>query len=142
MSFANLAPYLKDNIWIVITLLSIGGLFKFWQYVDLRRREERNRRFENYHELIKSLTQPDSPDLGIRIDRQIASVYELRNFPEYRDVTIRVLNGWRSGWTAEQKTYDRLDKEMELTIGFLSKGLLARKWGKEIKKLGRPRIDS
>lgn len=48
----------KNLISITFFITLVGGLFKFWQYVDLRRRESKQRDFENYHKIIERLTTP------------------------------------------------------------------------------------
>jgi len=47
------------SITIIISIISLsGGLFKFWQYIDVRKKELKQKRFENYHLLIKRLAAP------------------------------------------------------------------------------------
>ena len=68
----------------------IGGawpIIKFREYL-------KDKRFNNYHLLIKDLVdEQDRPDRYIKIDRQIAIIYELRNYPSYYPVSQRILTG-------------------------------------------------
>ena len=69
-----------------LTLIAtlIIGVYKFWQFVNIKKEDARQRDFENYHTLIKRLVV-DREDSDGRpfIDVQIASVFELRNFARY-----------------------------------------------------------
>jgi len=80
------------SIAMVISLM--GGLFKFWQYIDIKRNELRQKRFENYHKLIERLTAPLNSNNNMFLDIQKAAVFELRNYPEYKKVTEDILNNW------------------------------------------------
>lgn len=66
------------------------------QFILVRRHEQRIHEFETYHRLVKELVQPDPNSQSTWIDRQVAVVFELRNFPRYYPVTGRILNNLRS----------------------------------------------
>ena len=55
---------------------------------------KKQRRFENHHALIKQLVKGDEK-LGklLMLDRQLAVVFELENFREYRKPTLKILKG-------------------------------------------------
>ena len=119
----QLINFLNSNaVGITLILTAIAGIFKFWQYVDIKRSEWRQKNFENFHRLIKELVQSDTPGEDIKLDRQIAVVYELRNFSKYFDISIRILEGWLDREKKDplkQKNFGRLYKEMELTIKYI-----------------------
>src|SRR6266436_8112121 len=70
------------------------------KYLSQRRVEIRDRRFRTYHTLIKNFVQPEG---GVTmLDRQTAVAYEFRNFPEYYDVTLRILHDLRAQWGASE----------------------------------------
>ncbi len=77
--------------------------------------------FNNYHELIKELNQSGAPGEPIKLYRQVAVVYELRNYPRYYSVSRRILENWLGSRKAEPaKQFAPLYREMELSIEFMS----------------------
>jgi hypothetical protein len=93
------------------------------QYLWAQRNELKHRRFETYHELIKSLVQREEPNQPMMLDRQIAIIFELRNFKEYYPVSLRILRGLKESWSdygSEDKRY-RLQAELDESISYISK---------------------
>ncbi len=82
------------SVSIAIVVSLFGGLFKFWQYIDIKRSELKQKRFENYHKLIERLVSPIPNSEQMSLDIQKAIVFELRNYPEYKKVTQDILGGW------------------------------------------------
>ena len=106
---------------LVITL--VAGVYKFWQFVNIKKEEGRQRDFENYHNLIERLVV-DRKGLDGRpfIDVQIASVYELRNFKRYYPATKIILE--RTGNRLKDKPEQKdLVEELYRTIEFIKKKL-------------------
>jgi len=112
--------------WISIFLIVIAGLWQYWRFI-----KEWN--FKNYHRLIKALNQSDTPNESIKLYRQVAVVYELRNYPRYFSVSKRILKGWLDSRESEEK-FKPLYKEMELSIEFMNKFFLCRWWSNIFKK--------
>ena len=56
----------------------------------------------------------------MRLDRQIAVIFELRNFKEYFPVTLRILRGLKKSWTGygPKEKRNRLHEELNETISF------------------------
>ena len=107
-SAISILSLLIGFFWIVI---------KFREYV-------RDRRFKTYHELIDWLVNEQiNPDKKIKADRQIATIYELRNFPKYFDVSKRILKGLQEDWSGGNK---RVLTEIELSIAYMERGWLGR----------------
>ena len=50
----------------------------------------------------------------MKLDSQIAIIFELRNFKEYSEVTTRILNSLASEWKNDAKP--RLIEELNLTV--------------------------
>ena len=68
--------------------LSLGPLaISAWLHLKQRKAELRFKNIELYHDLIRSLVETDAPSGEMRLTRQMAAVYELRNFPDYRAVS-------------------------------------------------------
>ena len=77
-----------------------------YHYISIKRSEERARRFASYHDLVDALNGNEKGDAPF-IDRQIAVVYEMRNFPEYYPVTLRILQRSLLSW-ADKKNREGL----------------------------------
>lgn len=95
-------------------------LFGIYKYFDTRKREQDLKEFENYHKLIKELVEPNEKGT-IFLDRQIAIVYELRNFPRYYALSKRIIEWLKEFWGKEKSDKNkRILHEMDLTIKFLN----------------------
>ena len=106
------------NAAAIATIVSILALLvPLYQYVNTRRSEDRKHTFEAYHKLIGDLVDPPTP----RLDRQIAVVYELRNFKDYYPVSLRILEGLKGDWSSNAKP--RIQKEIDLTIDHINRHL-------------------
>lgn len=68
-----------------------------YHYISIKRTEERARRFSSYHELVEALNGNGAGGAPF-VDRQITVVFEMRNFPEYYPVTIRLLERSLERW--------------------------------------------
>lgn len=109
----NILNFIKDNyLPISFTITLLAGIFKFWQYVDIRKNEQKQRNFENYHKLVERLTAPLSNHDDTYIDIQKAAVFEMRNYKEYKDVTSAIFEEWI-------KRNSRLSSLMEETLKYL-----------------------
>jgi hypothetical protein len=99
----------------------IVGLFPLYQYLSTKHTENKNNEFSNYHRLVGDLVDPATP----RLDRQIAVVYELRNFKNYFSVSIRILEGVKTSWSRTPTTPDlpRIIKEIDLAVLFMKQEL-------------------
>ncbi len=137
--------FLNTNYGALTVLISIATglfwfiyrIFKLFKYISEKHKEFKDKQFEKYHRLIKDLSQSDTPGEPIKLDRQIATVYELRNFPDYYDVSIRILTGWvKAKNDATQEKHNRLYDEMELSIAFMQQKNKIRNIFK--KKFGAP----
>jgi len=96
---------------------ALGALFPLFQYVDVKKSENKKHTFEAYHKLIGDIVDPPSP----RLDRQVAAIFELRNFKEYFPVSIRILNGLRLDWITHHPEKTRLFTEIDLTLSYIKK---------------------
>lgn len=92
------------------------------QYILIRRAENNRLRFTTFHHLIKQLVERETPDQPMRIDRQIAVIYELRSFKSYYPVTLRILKGLRTDWEHHEpvQKWKRLHEEIDLAIEHIS----------------------
>ena len=100
---------------ITVVMVIVGWVWQYWRYV-----KEWN--FKNYHKLIKELNQSDTPNEPIKLYRQVAIVYELRNYPRYFSVSKRILEGWLEEMKDDKnKNMKPLYEEMRLCIEFMNK---------------------
>jgi hypothetical protein len=102
---------------LIVAVLPVA--WAAWHYLALKRKELRSERFKTYHLLIKQLVQPEEKDGNMRIDRQLAIVFEFRRFPEYFEPSLRILEGLRQDW--KNGNYGRLFDEMDATIPLIKK---------------------
>ncbi len=101
----------KEFIAILISFLGI--VVPFWQYLNTKKKEQQQIEFANYHEKIlpclSNLYGNES------LDKQIAIIYELRNYHRYYSVSIRILNGLKDKWVSEN-VEKRIIDEINLTL--------------------------
>lgn len=116
--------------WLTSNLAAIsafGAAIAFaWsavQFILVRRHEQRTHEFDAYHRLIKELVQPDPASQSTWIDRQVAVLFELRNFPRYYPVTVRILNNLRGKFATDPKfCWPYLLAELDLTLQYIGEG--------------------
>jgi len=89
-----------ELVTVILTVLFVGLPLSFsgWRYVNVRRSEQRQTRFENYHNLIGWLVEGRDAAKGPMLHAQIAIVFELRNYREYREVSVRILESLEKRW--------------------------------------------
>jgi len=113
----EIKKFLIDN-WanlVGILLAYFALLLPIFKYLQEKRLEEKDKRFLNYHRLIDELAGGSGKDP--MLDRQIAIVFELRNFKEYHPVTLRILTGLKQTWfnPEDPNKNKRLLEEISLT---------------------------
>jgi len=121
----DIRKYFIDNwdkiLGVLIAYFSL--VLPIYRFLQDKRKEERNKRFENYHKLIDELVGGQS-GRQVMLDRQVAIIFELRNFKEYYPVTLRILNGLKINWAKADK---RLLEEIALTEKYINTSWLIRK---------------
>lgn len=107
----------KNNGPLGFALAFLTACWAVWNYFSIKRAEEETRQFQAFHQMIKGLVQGDNEKIVPFVDQQLAVIYELRNFPQYYPVILRILErskeSW-SGWWA-----DTLINEADLTIDYI-----------------------
>ena len=125
----ELLLFLNDNSGAIGVLIAFAT--GFWALIKLRE-YLKDKRFKTYHEQIDELVnETRNPDRIIKLDRQIAIVFELRNFTNYYPVPRRILIGLKEQWKNQPNT-TRAIEEIDLTLDFISKNWLVRtyrRWG-------------
>ena len=110
--------YIKSK-WIELFGLLIALLalvIPMYRYLAQKRQEQKDKRFQTYHQLIADLVSPP----GGKLDRQIATVFELRNFPNYFELTKRIMNDLTIQWASNPQS-SRLVTELDLTLRHIEK---------------------
>lgn len=102
---------------ITVVLAFIPIISGVTRYLNIKASEEQSRQFINYHKMIADLVQN-----ATYVHRQMASVYELRNYPNYYPVTLRILRSLKVSWSQSQNMLDVL-AEMDLTIAYIEQKL-------------------
>jgi hypothetical protein len=118
----NMEVFLSNNWGTIITILLAYFLLilPIQKYLQDRRLQEKDIRFRNYHELIDRLVGAGGK--AAMLDRQIAIIYELRNFKDYYPVTLRILKGLKEKWGD-----NRVSDEINLTISHIESSKIYRK---------------
>lgn len=100
-----------------VLLAALTFVWSAYGFIVVRRKEQQAHEFEAFHRLIKELVSPDPDTQSTWIDRQMAAVFELRHFPRYYEVTVRILGGLREQWSSipDSKRH-RLIEEIDLTL--------------------------
>ena len=116
--------------WIVSHLNEIGAIstilafifsvavlaFSAYRYVSLRQDELQNQRYERYHLLLRNISQGHDFGGPLKLVSQRAFMYELRHFPEYKSLTIRLLESLLSEWQEDAEKSKKLSYEIQETI--------------------------
>jgi len=94
-----------DKILQYISIITVAGagisfVVGFIKYFDQRSREERTKRFELYHDLMRRVAaKGEGPDKGLPMTQQVAAVYELQHFKEYAYASVPILKHVRTEFT-------------------------------------------
>lgn len=117
----NIITFLNNyNGAITIIIFVMGIIWSFLKFKEYLR----DRRFGLYHKLIKELVEPENSEKLLKLDRQIAIIYELRNFPEYYEVSKRILIGLKEAW--RESGLDRIIQEIDISIKWMSINKISR----------------
>lgn len=67
-------------------------LFAAWKYLDTKKAEERNKRFEQFR--LISIWVAGFTEAGQPLDtvRQAIAIYQLTEFPEYAPISLKVID--------------------------------------------------
>jgi hypothetical protein len=67
----------------------VAGIWTVYRHFEARSADRRRADFEAFHKMINSI--PTSAQEQISPPVALATIYELRNYPQYFDVTSRIL---------------------------------------------------
>jgi hypothetical protein len=86
-----------DSILKYLSLITVAGaaisfVIGLVKYLDQRAREERTKRYQLFHGLMRHISaQGEKASEGVPLTQQIAAVYELQHFHEYASTAIPIL---------------------------------------------------
>ncbi|MDF9756748.1 hypothetical protein [Pseudomonas hunanensis] len=118
--------WLKEyNGTVAIFVSLVTGGLALYHYISIKKSEEAARRFTTYHKMIQDLNIGEDGEAQY-IDRQMAIVYEMRNFPEYYPATLRLLKRslprWRlTAMSSNPLSPNLLAEEASLTIKYIER---------------------
>jgi hypothetical protein len=106
-------------LWAAVAAIFISLASIAWsgvQLVGLKKIEQRQRSFSNFFVTIDRILAKDTTNIG-----QIAAIFELRNYPDYKDFIIRFVGNARILFNTDPKlqseqvklTYDEMDRVVE-----------------------------
>lgn len=112
-----------------LTVLAAGatGIWGAAQWIFAKLAERKKARFETYHGLVKDLTMGDGGPL--MADRQAATVYEMRRFPEYYPVSVKILDNLKTFWSEsleKKQGSSALKRELEDSLNFMKRRVSSR----------------
>ena len=122
----DIKKYIIENLDKILGVLIayFSLILPIYKFLQDKRKEERNKRFENYHKLIDELVG-GQPGRQVMLDRQIAIIFELRHFKEYFPVTLRILTGLKTSWANSNQ---RLLDEIAMTEQYIKASWFDRKF--------------
>lgn len=106
----------------VITVAGAGisfvvGLVK---YLDQRKREERTKRYELFHGLMRRVSAfGDKAEESIPLTQQLAAIYELKHFNEYAYASVPILEHLRMDYAVRPSPPPVLLKAIDDTLAAL-----------------------
>jgi len=113
-----------EQILKYISLITVAGagisfVIGLVKYIDQRNREERTKRFELYHDLMRRVAaHGERPDETIPLTQQVAAIYELQHFKEYAYASVPILENERNVFT-ERKGPALILKAIDETLKVL-----------------------
>lgn len=110
-----------NDIGVIFTVLAfllslVVVAFSAFRYVTLRKDELRIKRYEQYHELLQKVSRGFDAQGILKLVSQRALIYELRHFPEYKKLTIRLLESLLIEWKEDSERNTMLSLEIHDTI--------------------------
>lgn len=87
---------LKNVSVISVAIAGLSFVVGVWKYLDQRAREERTKRFELYHDLMRRVSAIGETDgTVLPLTQQVAAIYELQHFKDYKYASVPILDHMR-----------------------------------------------
>lgn len=82
-----------DNLSLIAILGSaIAFLFGVWKYLDTRKLEAKNRRFDQFRQVFVWFAGRDEKGQPLTAVQQAIATYQLAEFPEYKHMSLPVID--------------------------------------------------
>lgn len=94
--------------------------YPIWRWFAIKRQEASARQFDIYHKMIQELVEP-APGGTMRVQRQMAVIYELRNFRSYYPASYRITKSLHHSWSAGVNIFPDLLTELVLAQAFFKR---------------------
>jgi hypothetical protein len=78
--------------WAVPIGAAIAFLTGLYQWVDARRRDMEQKRFEQFHRAFEWVAGRTAGGQSLVDTQQAMAIYELTHFPEYKDISLPILD--------------------------------------------------
>lgn len=99
----------------------ITFVFAIYKYQIERKTTLFWKEFEVFHKLIKELVEPSCEHNLKYLNRQIAIIFELRNYKRYYPVSLRILKGLKESWSKPE--FKRLIDEIDISIKHIEQSI-------------------
>lgn len=114
MTIEDILNFIKDNqIELYVLGVTIAFLFSIYKYYINRKTELYWKEFEIYHKLLKDLVQPEVENGTMYQDRQVAIIFELKNFKRYYSISEKILKELRKTWINSHRLVEEIDLTLE-----------------------------
>ena len=114
MTIEEILKFIKDNqIQIYVLGVTITFLFGVYKFYIRRKTELYWKEFEIYHKLLKDLVQPEVENGSVYLDRQVAIIFELKNFKRYYPISEKILKELRKKWISNNRLIEEIDFTLE-----------------------------
>jgi hypothetical protein len=86
-----------DSVLKYVSVITVAGaaisfVIGLIKYLDQRNREERTKRYELFHDLMRRVSaQGENAGDGLPLTQQLAAIYELQHFKDYAYASVPIL---------------------------------------------------
>jgi len=114
MTIEDILNFIKDNqIELYVLGVTIAFLFSIYKFYIRRKTQLYWKEFEIYHKLLKDLVQPEVENGSVYLDRQVAIIFELKNFKRYYPISEKILKELRKKWISNNRLIEEIDLTLE-----------------------------
>lgn len=92
---------LKYLALITVFGTAVASLLGLYKYLDQRKRDEKTKRYELFHDLMRIVSAFGPQGTDVALTQQLAGIYELQHFPEYAFAIIPILERSRKMFKEE-----------------------------------------
>lgn len=114
MTIEEILNFIKNyQLQLYVFGVTIAFLFSIYKYYINRKTELYWKEFEIYHKLLKDLVQPEVENGSVYLDRQVAIIFELKNFKRYYPISGKILKELRKTWINNNRLVEEIDLTLE-----------------------------